>query len=238
MRPRTFYFNLGFAHEFIRGRAAEQARSRGPKRARPPALDGERAAQPAADDARMGPGCEDMLSLDRSGGTGDDQPRRRAVQAPSGGRAGGGGVGVIGADRGAAGVSRVPSGRGRRRRRRWWSSRWRSRQLMARAVAAGPDEPVTDITLPGEPTGPTSSGSTTTPRRWCSWPGDGTVLGTRTTAGGLMRLAVSPAHGGDRGHARGGAELPRGVSLVVLVISGLWMIVARRRRAADVIGER
>lgn len=32
MRPRTFYFNLGFAHEFIRGRAAEQARSRGPGR--------------------------------------------------------------------------------------------------------------------------------------------------------------------------------------------------------------
>lgn len=30
MRPRTFYFNLGFAHEFIRGRAGEQARSRGP----------------------------------------------------------------------------------------------------------------------------------------------------------------------------------------------------------------
>ena len=33
MRPRTFYFNLGFAHEFIRGRGAEQARSRGPGRA-------------------------------------------------------------------------------------------------------------------------------------------------------------------------------------------------------------
>ena len=34
MRPRTFYFNLGIAHEFIRGRAAEQARSRGPGPAR------------------------------------------------------------------------------------------------------------------------------------------------------------------------------------------------------------
>lgn len=30
MRPRTFYFNLGFAHEFIRGRAGEQARRRPP----------------------------------------------------------------------------------------------------------------------------------------------------------------------------------------------------------------
>lgn len=29
MRPRTFYLNLGIAHEFIRGRQAEQARSRG-----------------------------------------------------------------------------------------------------------------------------------------------------------------------------------------------------------------
>ena len=30
MRPRTFYFNLGLAHEFIRGRAGEQARRKGP----------------------------------------------------------------------------------------------------------------------------------------------------------------------------------------------------------------
>ena len=37
MRPRTFYLNLGFAHEFIRGRAGEQARRRpakGPERRR------------------------------------------------------------------------------------------------------------------------------------------------------------------------------------------------------------
>jgi len=30
MRPRTFFFNLGVAHEFIRGRAAEQARRKAP----------------------------------------------------------------------------------------------------------------------------------------------------------------------------------------------------------------
>ena len=30
MRPRTFFFNLGLAHEFIRGRAGEQARRKGP----------------------------------------------------------------------------------------------------------------------------------------------------------------------------------------------------------------
>ena len=37
MRPRTFYLNIGFAHEFIRGRAGEQARRRpakGPDRRR------------------------------------------------------------------------------------------------------------------------------------------------------------------------------------------------------------
>ncbi|HEY8378387.1 MAG TPA: TonB-dependent receptor, partial [Nannocystis sp.] len=28
MRPRTFYFNLGFAHEWVRGKAGEQARAR------------------------------------------------------------------------------------------------------------------------------------------------------------------------------------------------------------------
>jgi Fe(3+) dicitrate transport protein len=32
MRPRTFYLNLGFAHEFIRGRSGEQARRRAAKR--------------------------------------------------------------------------------------------------------------------------------------------------------------------------------------------------------------
>ncbi len=32
MRPRTFYLNIGFAHEFIRGRSGEQARRREAKR--------------------------------------------------------------------------------------------------------------------------------------------------------------------------------------------------------------
>ncbi len=102
-------------------------------------------------------------------------------------------------------------------------------ELMARAVAAGPGDPVTDIALPGAPDRPYEFWLDDDAETVVFLAGDGTLLGTRSTAGGVMRT-VFRLHTGEIVGLPGEAlSFLGGVSLVVLVISGLWMIGSRRR---------
>ncbi len=101
--------------------------------------------------------------------------------------------------------------------------------LMARAVAAGPGDPVTDITLPGEADRPYEFWLDDDAETVVYLAGDGTVLGTRTSAGGLMRLLFRLHTGEIAGLPGEALSLLGGVAVVVLTASGLLMIVSRRR---------
>ncbi len=101
--------------------------------------------------------------------------------------------------------------------------------LMARAAAAGPDEPITDIALPGEPTRPYQFFFDDDAETIVYLAGDGTVVGTRETAGGLTRWLFRLHTGEIAGTPGEALVFASGVALLVLTASGLWMIAARRR---------
>ena len=102
-------------------------------------------------------------------------------------------------------------------------------QLMAVAVAAGPGDPVTDITLPGAPDRPYEFFLDDDAETVVYLAGDGAVLGSRATAGGFTQF-VFRLHTGEVAGTPGEAlSFLGGASLVALVISGLSMIVSRRR---------
>lgn len=101
--------------------------------------------------------------------------------------------------------------------------------LMARAVAAGPGDPVTDIALPGEPDRPYVFYLDDDDETVVYLAGDGTVLATRTTAGGLTRVLFRLHTGEIAGVAGETVTFLGGASLLILVTSGLMMIVSRRR---------
>lgn len=101
--------------------------------------------------------------------------------------------------------------------------------LIARAVAAGPGDPVTDIGLPSEPDRPYEFWLDDDKETVVFLAGDGTVLGTRTNEPGLMRT-VFRLHTGEIAGTPGEVlSFLGGVAIVALVISGLWMVVSRRR---------
>lgn len=102
-------------------------------------------------------------------------------------------------------------------------------QLMARAVAAGPGDPVTDITLPGAPDRPYEFWLDDDAETVVFLAGDGTVLGSRTNEGGVMRTLFRLHTGEIAGTPGEVLNFLGGVSVVALVASGLWMIVSRRR---------
>jgi len=102
-------------------------------------------------------------------------------------------------------------------------------QLMARAVAAGPGDPVTDITLPAAQGRPYEFWLDDDAETVVFLAGDGTVLGTRTNEGGVMRTLFRLHTGEIAGTPGEVLSFLGGVSVVALVSSGLWMIVSRRR---------
>ena len=101
--------------------------------------------------------------------------------------------------------------------------------LMARAVAAGPGDPVTDITLPDAPDRPYEFWLDDDAETVVFLAGDGALLGSRTTRGGVMQTLFRLHTGEIAGMPGEALSFLGGVSVVALVISGLWMIAARRR---------
>ena len=104
--------------------------------------------------------------------------------------------------------------------------------LMARAVAAGPGDPVTDITLPGEDGDPYEFWLDDDAETVVFLAGDGAVLGSRTTAGGFTQLLFKLHTGAVLGTPGELVVFVGGVSLAALGITGVWMVAARRRRTA------
>lgn len=101
--------------------------------------------------------------------------------------------------------------------------------LLARAAAVGPDEPVTDIALPNGPTRPYEFFFDDDAETVVYLAGDGSLVGTRATAGGLTRWLFR-LHTGEIAGAPGEALVfTAGAALLALTASGLLMIAARRR---------
>jgi uncharacterized iron-regulated membrane protein len=104
--------------------------------------------------------------------------------------------------------------------------------LIARAVAAGPGEPVTDITLPSEADDPYQFWLDDDAETVVYLAGDGAVLGSRTTRGTWMQWLFK-LHTGAIGGTFGELVVFAGaVSLAGLGVTGVWMFAARRRRRA------
>lgn len=101
--------------------------------------------------------------------------------------------------------------------------------LVARAVAAGPGDPVTDIALPGEPDRPYQFFLDDDDETIVYLAGDGALLGTRKTAQGFTRTLFRLHTGEIAGLPGEALTFLGGLSLLVLVVSGLMMIVSRRR---------
>ena len=104
--------------------------------------------------------------------------------------------------------------------------------LMARAVAAGPGDPVTDITLPGDDGDPYEFWLDDDAETVVFLAGDGTVLGSRTTAGGFTRWVFRLHTGAIAGTPGELLVFVGGLSLAALGVTGVWMVAARRRKIA------
>jgi len=102
--------------------------------------------------------------------------------------------------------------------------------LMARAVAAGPGDPVTDITLPDEADAPYQFWLDDDAETVVFLAGDGTVLGSRTSAGGFTQFVFRLHTGAIAGTPGEMIVFVGGLSLAALGVTGVWMVVARRRR--------
>jgi uncharacterized iron-regulated membrane protein len=104
--------------------------------------------------------------------------------------------------------------------------------LMARAVAAGPGDPVTDITLPGDDGDPYEFWLDDDAETVVFLAGDGTVLGSRTTAGGVTQWLFRLHTGAIAGTPGELLVFVGGLSLAALGVTGVWMVAARRRKPA------
>jgi len=102
--------------------------------------------------------------------------------------------------------------------------------LMAKAVAAGPGDPVTDITLPGEEGEPYQFWLDDDAETVVFLAGDGAVLGSRTSAGGFTQWLFRLHTGAIAGTPGELIVFVGGLSLAALGVTGVWMVVARRRR--------
>jgi uncharacterized iron-regulated membrane protein len=101
--------------------------------------------------------------------------------------------------------------------------------LIERAVAAGPGDPVTDITLPLAAGEPYQLFLDDDDETVVYLAGDGAVLGTRATAHGLTR-ALFRLHTGEVIGTPGEAlVVVGGASITALLVTGLAMWAARRR---------
>ena len=101
--------------------------------------------------------------------------------------------------------------------------------LMEIATAAGPGDPVTDIGLPAKPDRPYQFFLDDDDETVVYLAGDGTVLEARKTAGGFTRTLFLLHTGEIAGKPGEVLNLLGGAAMTVLVISGLMMIVSRRR---------
>lgn len=102
--------------------------------------------------------------------------------------------------------------------------------LMARAVAAGPGDPVTDITLPSEADDPYQFWLDDDAETVVYLAGDGAVLGSRTTRGTWMQWVFRLHTGAIGGKPGELLVFAGGLSLAGLGVTGVWMYAARRRR--------
>lgn len=104
--------------------------------------------------------------------------------------------------------------------------------LMARAAAVGPDELVTDITLPDESGKPYVFYFDDDAETVVYLTSDGALIDKRETANGLTRWLFRLHTGEIAGPSGETVVFVSGIGLLVLTASGLLMTMARRRRAA------
>lgn len=104
--------------------------------------------------------------------------------------------------------------------------------LMARAAAVGPDELVTDITLPDESGKPYVFYFDDDAETVVYLTSDGALIDKRETANGLTRWLFRLHTGEIAGPSGETVVFASAIGLLVLTASGLLMTMARRRRAA------
>ncbi len=104
--------------------------------------------------------------------------------------------------------------------------------LIATAQAAGPGDAVTDIGLPSAPDRPYVFYLDDDDETEVYLAGDGQVLGQRPTVG-LTRTLFRLHTGEIFGSPGKVVNVAAGTALVVLVVTGGWMIAARRRRTGS-----
>lgn len=101
--------------------------------------------------------------------------------------------------------------------------------LMARAAALGPDELITDITLPGESGGPYVFYFDDDAETVVYLTSDGALIDKRVTANGLTRWLFRLHTGEIAGTPGETVVFGSAVALLVLTASGLMMSFVRRR---------
>ena len=101
--------------------------------------------------------------------------------------------------------------------------------LMARAAAVGPDELITDITLPGEAGGPYVFYFDDDAETVVYLASDGALIDKRVTANGFTRWLFRLHTGEIAGTPGETVVFGSAVALLVLTASGLMMAIARRR---------
>ncbi len=101
--------------------------------------------------------------------------------------------------------------------------------LMARAAAIGPDERITDITLPGEAGEPHVFFFDDDAETVVYLAGDGVLIDKRETANGFTRWLFRLHTGEIAGSPGETVVFGSAVALLVLTASGLMMALARRR---------
>lgn len=102
--------------------------------------------------------------------------------------------------------------------------------LMARALAVGPDELVTDITLPLEADKPYVFYFDDDAETVVYLTSDGALIDKRVTANGLTRWLFRLHTGEIAGPSGETVVFVSALGLLVLTVSGLLMTMARRRR--------
>lgn len=102
--------------------------------------------------------------------------------------------------------------------------------LMEKAVAAGPGDPVTDITLPSGEGDPYKFWLDDDAETIVFLAGDGAVLGTQKNAVWWTRWLFRLHTGEVAGLPGQLLVFVSGLSLAALGVTGVWMVAARRRR--------